>query len=103
MPTNDQWAELKNNTTVIWTTRNGIYGALFTASNGNVLFLPAAGYRGGQANLDVGDRGYYWSSSLVTTLPFDGYCFRFNSTSFAPSYLYERYFGLPVRPVCSAK
>ena len=47
MPTNEEWQELYNNTTVTWTTRNGVDGRLFTASNGNSLFLPAAGFRNG--------------------------------------------------------
>ena len=43
MPTEDQWEELCQNTSNSWTTQNGINGRLFTASNGNTLFLPAAG------------------------------------------------------------
>lgn len=42
MPTDDQWGELLRKTTNQWTTRNGVNGRLFTASNGNSIFLPAA-------------------------------------------------------------
>lgn len=50
MPTYNQWRELKVSTNTSWTTQNGVNGRLFTASNGNSLFLPAAGYRGGTTN-----------------------------------------------------
>jgi hypothetical protein len=69
MPTQTEWEELYNNTTVIWTTQNGVFGRLFTASNGNSLFLPAAGGRWGDELVDVGDYGDYWSSSLITDYP----------------------------------
>ena len=45
MPTHDEWVELYQNTTMTWTQQNGVNGRLFTADNGNSLFLPAAGYR----------------------------------------------------------
>ena len=57
-----------NNTTSQWTTRNGVYGRLFTGSNGNSLFLPAAG-RSDSMFSEAGSDGYYWSSSLCTELP----------------------------------
>lgn len=64
MPTNAEWQELLNNTTATWTTQNGVYGRKFTSTNGNSLFLPAAGYRNGSSLFDVITYGYYWSSSL---------------------------------------
>ena len=47
MPTKEEWQELLDNTTVTWTQQNGVNGRLFTGSNGNSLFLPAAGRWGG--------------------------------------------------------
>lgn len=44
MPTKEEWAELYQNTTFIWTSQNGIEGRLLTGSNGNSIFLPAAGF-----------------------------------------------------------
>ena len=66
MPTREQMQELIANTTYQWVTDykgSGINGGTFTATNGAVLFLPAAGdwYFGGQ--WVVGDYGYYWGSS----------------------------------------
>ena len=76
MPTKEEWQELYQNTTHTWTTQNGVNGRLFTASNGNSLFLPAAGYRNYSNLGNAGSYGYYWSSSLGTGGP----C-RANSTS----------------------
>lgn len=79
MPTQAEWQELLDNTTVIWTARNGINGRLFTASNGNTLFLPAAGEHSSTGFSGSGSHGTYWSSSLNTDIPNCGRCLGFNS------------------------
>lgn len=66
MPTKADWEELIANTTSDWTTRNGVYGRMFTASNGKSLFLPAAGDRWDDELCSAGSAGGYWSSSLGT-------------------------------------
>ena len=65
MPTIEEQKELLNNCTWTWTTQNGIKGYKVTSkTNGNSIFLPAAGYRYG-TGLDLsGSNGFYWSSSL---------------------------------------
>lgn len=68
MPTEAEWEELRNNTTVTWTPQNGVNGCRFTASNGNSIFLPAAGYRYESGLIGAGSNGHYWSSSLINTL-----------------------------------
>ena len=75
MPTQEDWQELLQNTTTIWTTQDGVVGRLFTATNGNSLFLPAAGYRHGSSLDNVGTYGYYWSSSLYTAEPSGAGCY----------------------------
>ena len=101
-PTREQWQELLDNTTNTWTMRNGVNGRLFTASNGNSLFLPAAGDRwDGEIQL-VGEYGNYWSSSLSTGYPYNAGHLGFYSEIFI-SGDDPRYGGLSVRPVHSAQ
>jgi nitrogen regulatory protein PII-like uncharacterized protein len=101
MPTQAEMQELFDNTTVTWTQQNGVYGKLFTADNGNSLFLPAAGHRYGSSLDDAGGDGYYWSSSLNTDYPSYARDFYFRSDSFSMIGS-SRYYGQSVRPVHSA-
>ena len=66
MPTRAQMQELIDNTTYQWVTDykgSGINGGTFTATNGAVLFLPAAGDWYGGSQEVVGNGGNYWGSS----------------------------------------
>ena len=66
MPTRAQMQELTANTTYQWVTDykgSGINGGTFTATNGAVLFFPAAGLWDYGSQLNVGDYGNYWGSS----------------------------------------
>ena len=103
MPTVTQWEELYRNTTIFWTTQNGVNGTLFTASNGSNLFLPAAGYCCEYELKDIGSYGTYWSSSLYTTyaFPFNAHCFDMRSNYATWTYC-ERFYGQSVRPVRSS-
>ena len=101
MPTREEWQELYNNTTVTWTTQNGVSGRLFTAANGNSLFLPAAGYRYFSSLYNAGSYGYYWSGSLHTGYPNVAWYFGFGSGN-CGMYDSGRYLGQSVRPVRSA-
>ena len=70
MPTIDEWQELLDNCTWTWTTLNSVEGYEVKATNGNSIFLPAAGFRG-SGELDLaGSNGFYWSSSLVAGSPY---------------------------------
>ena len=102
MPTKAEFEELYNNTTVTWTQQNGVYGRLFTASNGNSLFLPAAGYRDGSSLNYAGSDGYYWSSSLYTDSPNGAWLLEFDSGSYYMNVSIRDY-GQSVRPVCSSR
>ena len=101
MPTKEEFQELYNNTTVTWTTQNGVNGRLFTASNGYSLFLPAAGYRLNSSLDFAGSYGLYWSSSLYTDSPYHALELNFNSGRYS-MYGSCRYYGLSFRPVRSA-
>lgn len=99
MPTEAEFDELINNTTNEWTTQNGVYGRKFTSkTNGNSIFLPAAGYRWkGELNY-AGSDGHYWSSTLYESYPNDARYLYFTS---GPVYTLNdsRYDGRSVRPV----
>ena len=100
MPTRAEQDELRNNCTWTWTTQNGINGCKVTSkTNGNCIFLPAAGYRGGTSVYDVGSRGYYWSSSLGEYYPNNAYYLYFGSgdVDWGGNY---RHYGRTVRAVC---
>lgn len=62
MPTKEEFEELVNNTTQVYTSLNSWDGFKFTASNGNSIFLPACGYYGDGIQQNV-TTGKYWSSS----------------------------------------
>ena len=98
MPTQAEWQELLNNTTHTWTTQNGVNGRLFTASNGNSLFLPAAGFFGGSLSL-TGECGYYKSSSRRTDDSREARCYFFDNTSNSYMEDFFRYYGQSVRAV----
>ena len=89
IPTKEEWEELLDNTSDIWTMQNGVNGRLFTASNGNSLFLP------GRAVDDVS----YWSSSLYTSRPNDAWRLSLNSLYAEVFYNAYRSIGFSVRPV----
>ncbi len=78
MPTIEEWDEMFQNTSSVWTTQNGVNGWLFTASNGNSLFLPAAGYYW-NGDLNAADLGVYWSVTLNEEYPYRAWGFHFNS------------------------
>ena len=101
-PTKEEWEELLDNTTSTWTTQNGVNGRLFTSSNGNSLFLPAAGYRWYSSLVYAGSAGLYWSSSLYTDLPFDAWDFDLNSVNQYMNGTYRNY-GHSVRAVRSTQ
>ena len=100
MPTDAEWTELRENCTWTWTTQNGVNGKLVTASNGNSIFLPAAGSRFFADLNYVGSSGYYWSSSLYTDLPYHAWNVDLGSGD-VNRFHYYRCGGFSVRPVCN--
>ena len=102
MPTYAELTELKEKCTWTWTTQNGTKGYKVTSkTNGNSIFLPAAGYRGKTSLNDAGNAGYYWSSSLdESTINNDAWKVYFNSISRSWLTGIYRFNGLSVRAVC---
>ena len=101
MPTRAEQEELINNCTWTWSTRNGVRGYKVTSkTNGNSIFLPAAGYRTGTSVYTVGSFGYYWSSSLYESIPNSAYGLYFYSDNVDWNNCYSRDYGHTVRAVC---
>lgn len=80
MPTKEEIRELRNNCTWTWTTQKRVKGYKVTSKiNGNSIFLPAAGFRGGSGLYDAGSYCDYRSSSLGSNASFDAYSLYFGS------------------------
>ena len=104
MPSDDQFTELINSsyTTTTWTTVNGVYGRKITSkSNGNSIFLPAAGYRNDTSLNNAGSSGFYWSRTLSTSYPFNARDLFFYSSNISANG-YGRFYGQSVRPVLAS-
>ena len=99
MPTEDEWDELVINCTVKWESVNGLQGYRYTSKkNGRSIFIPAGGVNNG--SLLFSDYGYYWSSTKHPTDKQRATCMLFNNGQFNdPSTPYERFCGMPIRPV----
>ena len=101
MPTKADFEELTANTTSTWETLNGVNGRRFTSkTNGNSIFVPAAGGCGDGSVDYVGSSGFLWSSSLDGSSPRDGWCLGFISGSVSVGNV-GRCYGLAVRAVKS--
>lgn len=98
-PTYEEFKELRDNTTSVWTTENGVVGRRVTSSNGGSIFFPSGGYYGG-SELNLIGAGVYWSSSLKTELPMSARILESDSESFDYTTSLPRRFGANVRPIC---
>ena len=111
MPTIVQLDELTDERCTIprWTTRESVNGLLITSrSNGNSIFLPAAGCRTDLTIFRAGLICYYWSRTFYLDGPhsrFRQYAFGGNAWSLVSIededhlLCYPRCYGLSVRPV----
>lgn len=98
MPTDEEMTELREKCDWTWAKQGGKDGYRVTSrTNGNSIFLPAAGTRRLSSLFLTGSFGFYWSSSLSTssdTALFMG----FDSSGIGESNL-PRCYGFSVRPV----
>ena len=98
MPTKKEFQELKDQCIWTWTSQGGHSGYRVTSkTNGNSIFLPAAGCRNGKSLNGIGSSGNYWSAGPSS----DTYgCFLyFRSSSVDPQSYGHRANGFSVRPV----
>ena len=99
MPTESECQELFDNCKWEWVTQNNVNGyKVSSKSNGNSIFLPAAGYRNGTDLSDADSYGVYWSSSLITDYPLSA-CYLFFYSGGRGMLENYRYYGYSVRPV----
>lgn len=105
MPSVEEFEELVDNCTWSWIYyNNSVYGYKVEGSNGNKIFLPAAGRYEGRSLKHRGMRGYYWSGSLREV---NGNVDTAKSLNISGesdnNYFYcgfsERYCGVTIRPV----
>ena len=101
MPTAIEQNELYSECMSNWTTHNGVNGYKFVGSNGNSIFLPAAGYCSSIDEIQkLGEEGQYWSSSLDTTMSKFAYLFCCDSNGIRYKSVGFRVIGESIRPVC---
>ena len=102
MPTHEEVAEMLNNTTQAWVTVNGVKGRRFTGSNGNSIFLPAAGrdVGGKYKHIWIGMEGWYWDATRGYEMGSQrsGLCWYFGP-GHAFLNVVQRFVGMSVRPV----
>ena len=98
LPTKAEMQELIDKCIWTWTTQNGVYGYKVKGPNGNSIFFPAAGYRGGSSLYRAGSGGYYWSSTPYESGSYYAFSLFFDSGRHGMSY-FNRYGGRSVRPV----
>lgn len=98
IPSNEDYNELISNTDNIWTTLNGVKGRLFTSRiNGQVLFIPAAGYFNDTNNPYIGKQAHLWSSIYINQINTNQ--FKFNETTVEGTTSATRRYGFSIRPV----
>ena len=99
MPTDEQRKELADNCRQEWTTLNDVNGRKFTSkTNGNCIFLPAAGYRYNSGLNNNGGNGYYWTATQYSRYAYQAYSLTFSTSSSGYNAL-GRDEGNSVRPV----
>lgn len=99
IPTNDEYQELIDNTTSTWETLNDVNGRRFTSkTNGNSIFVPAAGGCNNGSVDYVGSYGGLWSSSLYESNSRGAWFLYFDSDYVHVGSSYRCY-GLAVRAV----
>lgn len=105
MPTKTEMEELRDNCTWTWTTLKGVNGYQITSNKTGFttqsIFLPAAGDMQGTTLSYAGSYGNYWSSSLREEDCRDAWAFDFGQSDYSVAIYGNRYYGFPIRPVCS--
>ena len=102
MPTAQEIENLVAKCSMVWTTRNGVYGRLVTGKGvyaSNSIFLPAAGFGRGSGLCGLGSYGHYWSSTPYSDDSVDAWIFDFDAGYFYQIKHLYRDDGMSVRPL----
>lgn len=100
MPTQAELKELRDQCTSEWTTVNGVSGYKMTSkTNGNSIFLPAAGRLDVYYHAENGTAGYYWSSQCASSSVVYGIGLNFNDSETNYNYTARRWNAYAIRPV----
>lgn len=104
MPTTEEMAELMQESNCTWTkdTVKDVFGYRVTSKKtGNSIFLPAAGGMdiAGSGLSYLGERAFYWTSSLYDQDSRYAYEMSFGS-NWLEQEICSREVGLSIRPVC---
>ena len=105
MPTQSEMIELSDESNCTWTWVGCTNSAgeaincykVVSVNNGNIIYLPASGYRNGDYLYDHGSNGGYWSSTLYDVSRACSLYF-YSSDHYADS-SNGRFYGFSVRPV----
>ena len=103
MPTEAERQELVDDCTWTWTTQENsdgedVKGYLVEGTNGNSIFLPAAGRRYGSSLDNAKPYGFYWISTPLASYTDYAYCLDFSGNNHNMS-ISGRCYGGSVRPV----
>ena len=99
MPTMADFKELTTECTWTWTTQNGVKGYEVKGTNGNSIFLPAAGCRRDGTVLHSGYTGCYWSKTLYESDTQHAHLLYFEDNTYSYNFRNFRVDGRSVRAV----
>ena len=102
MPTYSEFSELIDGLdSWSFTSVDDVKGTLGTASNGNTIYFPAAGFALNSGTSSAGSGGFYYSSTPYSSTK--AYYFNVNSSKVKQVlYSYVRAYGMTIRPVANA-
>lgn len=98
LPTKDEMKELVDKCTWEWTQINGVNGYKVTGTNGNSIFIPAAGY---SSTYGQNELIYCYSATKLTPEIIWGLKCEGSSTSPIIVHIQSSYYGRTIRPVTS--
>ncbi|MBO4560567.1 MAG: Ig-like domain-containing protein [Bacteroidaceae bacterium] len=105
IPTKEEFEELVNNCSFTSTTKNGVDGyeirSQIAGYEDQSIFLPTTGYKMSIYTYDE-ERYWYWTSSIDNQFSSGAWTFVYDRP-IRDFFSLRRYYGLPVRPVCSRK